>query len=282
MVVSLAVLCFSRDRPLQLEAYLRGLFLYCHEAPAVTVLYRSAPQFAAAYLDVAKAYPQVRFESQRDFFAQVCREVEICASPFFMFGCDDVVIHEHWDVRDIARWMQIDSGLSGFSLRLGSGIRYCHPLQEWVAQPQFIGTNPLCWDWRGERGDWGVPFEMNATVCRIDWIRSVIEEVVRLDRRPPTPNFLESIGCKLARMMESTRGRPRLASYDSPVANCLAINRVQSDMLYPIYDELSPEDLLRRYQGGWRLDVERYQGRTYDRVHIGDAFFTREHQVRRR
>lgn len=68
----LSVLCFSKDRPLQLEGYLTSITQTCKEPLAITVLYVCGSEmFEGAYNTLVSRFPKVRFEREMNFRKQV-------------------------------------------------------------------------------------------------------------------------------------------------------------------------------------------------------------------
>jgi hypothetical protein len=186
------------------------------------------------------------------------------------FGCDDVVFTRSLEVRTILG--AFDDEVFAFSLRLGLN----------VSRSMFAGamSPPTSLERRGELlrwdlhrshafADWGYSFELNGTVYPTEIVRQVVDEL-----RPTTPNLLEANGggrwsCKTARHLMCAWPESRLV--------VPTVNVVQADFPNPICGRLSlePRFLLDCWRRGLRLDVERFRGRRYDCIHVGDFFLRR-------
>lgn len=197
-----SVLCFSKDRPLQLEAYLSSLFRLSATPMAVSVLYRCSPLFERAYVKLRSQFPQVDFIRETDFRDQVLSCVQGAETPLFMFGCDDVVFKRPWEPIEVWKAFELLPELLGFSLRLGREIVYCYPANRAMSTPRFLGTNPfLVWRWLLGEADWGYPWELDCTVYCTEFVRTMLTALEKLDWAHP--NRLEGLGADL---MHSVKG----------------------------------------------------------------------------
>lgn len=123
-------LVFSKDRAMQLDAFLRSAEMY---APYVSVTVAQHPEplepIVRAFLD----------EHER-----------------VVFHTDDDVWFREPPLLEITPDTTI-------SYRLGSNTYYCHPLQREQAIPESM----WCWRWRDYPGsDFGYPLSLNGTVYR--------------------------------------------------------------------------------------------------------------------
>lgn len=199
---SISVLCFSKDRPLQLEAYLNSLFRMCVEPLSVTVLYTCGGRFAAAYNRLGSFFPEVDFVRESDFKGQVLDYLGQVRTPLFMFGCDDVVFRRTWEPRQIWRAFQDLPGLIGFSLRLGREITFCGTMGRGMSNPRFQRRDPfLVWDWCASELDWGYPWELDCTVYSTQFVRDMLTAIRTLDWAHP--NKLEGVVAYLIRPMKA-------------------------------------------------------------------------------
>jgi len=67
---------FSKDRPMQLDATLRSLFLHCNDSQEIryVVLHQTTSEISnISYKQLAAAYPEVKFVAQKDFRRDVIR-----------------------------------------------------------------------------------------------------------------------------------------------------------------------------------------------------------------
>ncbi|MBN1670869.1 MAG: hypothetical protein JXR37_07545 [Kiritimatiellae bacterium] len=272
-------LCFSKDRPLQLDGYLRSLARAMPLPVQVTVLYAcTAPQLAAGYADVARAHASVRFVRERQFGPDVDRWLAQVRAPLILFGCDDVVYHRPVDVVRAAEALG-DSKRVGFSLRLGRNIRHTHDRPGPVAAPRFtVQAGVLSWAWPGADAAWGYPFELDGTLYRREVVRVILGILEDNRRRAPQlewrhPNLLE---LQANRVLKQLGLLPEMACFEESRLVVPTVNRVQG-----LFDNAlqgrawSCLELEQRRAGGEEIDVAAYGTRTFDRIHIGELFLRR-------
>lgn len=271
-------LCFSKDRPLQLDGYLRSLRLMLDASLPVTVLYRaSSAYYAEDYEELKRTYPAVAFVPETDFGAQVCDWVQTSQVPLVLFGCDDVVFYRPLDLRRAVLAFE-DADLLGFSLRLGRNILYSQSRPEPVAPPPFTATGEILkWNWRGADGEWGYPFELDGTVYRRGMLAAVLTAMEQYRARTPAwdwrhPNLLEMNGNVFIKAMDIL---PGMASFPASCLIVPTVNRVQDYFQNPLlgraYTTQELEELWRRRQ---IMDVSEFQKQPYDRVHVGNFYLT--------
>lgn len=273
----LSCLCFSKDRPLQLEGYIQSLAARASGPVALTVLHHaSEKKYQDAYEMLAGQYPEVRFLQEQNFRRQVTRWVKDAATPLVMFGCDDVVFKEDFDLAVVAEAFG-DSRLFGFSLRLGLEVFYCAMQRRTQRRPNFLRTAPsILWDWTRASDDWGYPFELCCTVYRREDVAKTLdllnEGQVTHPRWPNWghPNRFEALGSALR---DRFKPSPLMASFPSAKGVVVTVNRVQEEcknFVYGVGDLFDCATLLDLWNRGMVMDVEAYHGRKYHSVHIGE------------
>jgi hypothetical protein len=265
------LVCFSRNRPLQLHGYLASLFKFVAdpELLEVTVLVRSDPEYAAAYAAVAAEFAPVRFVAERHFASDVLALMG--DRDYTCFGCDDVVF-----VAPIAlaRILELfDARLFAFSLRLGRNVARSMFSGAMTPPPMLAAPEPfLLWDLHRAHGcgDWGYSWELNGTVYPTAIVRAVIEEL-----RPASPNLLEAGGG--GRWSNKTE-RHLMAAWPRARLVVPTVNVVQVDFANPVCGggRLDPPFLLECWNRGLRMDIDAFARATYDCIHVADFFLRRE------
>src|SRR2546426_443977 len=112
---------FSRNRPLQLEGYLRSLFANCAEGIAVSVLERNDDLYKQAYADLRSQFPYVHFLDERNFAEDLHELLHRTSADMICFGCDDVLYVAPIVVSDI-EGIFAKRNVLGVSLRLGDDV----------------------------------------------------------------------------------------------------------------------------------------------------------------
>ncbi len=272
----ISCLCFSKDRPLQLDGYIESLLASCPAgALDLAILHKSSSEgFEKAYGEIQALRPEARFIKENGFKDGVKAWLAEVKSPFVMFGCDDVVFKEPFDVLAIARAFDENLELAAFSLRLGLEISYCATMGCTQAVPELLRKEPfLLWNWRKAEVDWGYPFELDCSVYRREFVEQLLLTLGEICPAWINPNRLEDFGVKTVKQMLT--GCQLMASFPTAKAVVPTVNRVQDEYRNSVYDpnsELTSEKLLYFWNDGARLDVEAYKSRIYHSVHVGDLF----------
>ncbi len=266
------IICFSRNRPLQLHGYLESLFRMLDDPSAVLVkvLVKSDPEYLPAYRMVADAFKQVRMVYERSFASDLLGLIG--NHPYTCFGCDDVVFVRKVNARHAVDLIADDT--LSFSLRLGRNITRSMFSAHAVPQPAFITNDDvLAWEcdphYSAGANDWMYAWELNGTVYRTETARRIVEAA-----NSSSPNTLESAGSILWKSITQHRV---MKSWSLPCLIVPTINVVQRDFPPVVYGETrSTEWLLERYKSGARMDVDKFAQHTYDSIHVGDFFLRAE------
>jgi hypothetical protein len=269
------IVCFSRNRPLQLHGYLASL-ARCLEQPelvSIHVLVRADPEYRAAYAEVAAEFPDAALIDQRrfadDLLALLGPQGLVC------FGCDDVVFVRPFSARALVAAFQ-DDRLFALSLRLGRNVTRSMFSGPTCAPPmlpalQADGQSLLLWDLHTAHafGDWGYSFELDGTVYPTEIVRRIVEEV-----RPASPNLFEAAAG--GRWSSKTR-RHLMGAWPSARLVVPTVNVVQGDFANPILGRrpLAPRFLLECWQSGLRMDVEAFARQEHDCIHVPDFHLRR-------
>ena len=257
--------CFSKDRPLQLDGYIRSFARHIGQG-SLTVLYHATSEaFAEAYGALAATYPWVRFQRQTDFSGDLQGILRAVPSRFVCFGVDDAVFIRPVDAGVVMAAMD-DPDVFAFSLRLGRNITRsmfsgAMTLPDVALSPR--GT--LSWDVHASHhcGDWGYSWELCGTVYRTALARYIVEKV-----SPSTPNTLEAAGGGLWSSQTTAR---LMHCFPESALVVPTVNVVQSD--FPngfLGTGISTETLLELWQAGDRIDLDACERIVTDQIHVAD------------
>lgn len=254
------VIVFSKDRPMQLHGYLESIIRAsgCREEQ-IYVLYKEVPPIC--YDKVISSFPRVKWIPEEDFGMQVKGLVER-ADDYIVFGCDDVVFTDRFDLQQMEMYLEENERIFGFSLRLGRNIK---PVPK-----KIKSAGQICsWIWTDNTGHYGYPWELDCTMYRKKDVLGILQKIGKVE----SPNYLESIP-------EENRAayikRPGMASYtgDSK-AMVITVNRVQDTHPNQV-DDSKPTDVLSlfiRYQYESRkLDLDRIWNCKRQQVHVGSEY----------
>ena len=239
----LKVLCFSKDRPLQLHGYLESLSFCGQVYPEdISVIYAKSPH----YKPLVEFFPRVNFIEEDQQFDKVFRDYinSLDDKDLIIPGCDDVVYYRMFPLYALSQAM-LDPSLLGFSLRLGKNIK----------SSPVIGNNfpVITWEWAKAGSHWGYPFELMATLYRVSFIKELLKNC-QIELK--SPNYFESFGVNYCINNGVSKTHPYLAMFNTN-NYCAAqdINRVQHDFpnKFGGTEDQSAEKLIEAYNSGKRL-----------------------------
>ena len=255
------VIVFSKDRPMQLHAYLESLFRFsdCRDE-MVYVLYKEV--LPISYHEVKEYYPLVNWIKEEDFRSQL-EDILEKAGQYVMFGCDDVVFTGYFHLSDMEEYLNRNEEVFGCSLRLGRNIR---PFPRHVTSEGMFCR----WDWTEEKSHYGYPWELDCTLYRKADVKRIITQAGRIE----SPNFLEYIP---EQDPQKYIGRKYLACYSGrSKALVITVNRVQDTHPNEV-DDSGRTDVLSlfiqyRYEKK-RLDIDAICTLRNVCVHVGNEYF---------
>ena len=257
----LSVICFSKDRPLQMEAYLESLMYFGGLKPErITILVACSP--GISYDLLIERHPRVNWVHEASFHDDLLAALRV-SENYVLLGCDDVVFKDFFDSNDCIKMLQTRQDVFGFSLRLGANLSFLPALHE--------DDGIFLWDWQKAKGDyWRYPWEVSASIYHRDFILRYLEA------RPDitNPNRFEAFLAKQIDDLE-TQTPPKLACFPKSCCATITVNRVQDE--YPNeFDEskdTSPEKLYRDHVNRLKQDWFKLAHWNNDSVHVGAENF---------
>ena len=234
----MTAIVFSKDRALQLDAFLRSYARFVTPRVPVDVIWLpTSSRHARAYLDVFARHPWVRQHRQ----GLLKQDVLDClpATGCVAFFVDDLVFVRPWAVLE----------QPGLSLRLGLHLTRCYTAQAVQAIPPVTITDGIVqWRWADGAGDWGYPLSLDGQLFDAAAIRPMLAAIAFT-----SPNTLEA---GLQRFFGEFRDQWGCCYTESRIVN-VPWNRVQDD-----YDNrfardpyAVPERMLSFWEQGHQIDL---------------------------
>ena len=255
------IIVFSKDRPMQLHAYLESLIKAsgCRQQQ-IYVLYKEA--FPICYDKVRSFFPDIIWVAEDGFINQL-RDIVSKADEYVMFGCDDVVFTDYFSLQRTELLLKENEDIFGFSFRLGKNIR---PIPKNIEKKEDM----FIWNWTENTWHYGYPWELDCTLYR----KTDVIKIINKAGDVKSPNYLESIP------EDDPAGyieRKKMAAYyDNGKAVVITVNRVQDTHLNGI-DDAGQTDILSlfiKYQYEDRyLDLEKIWNCKTDKIHVGNEYF---------
>jgi hypothetical protein len=244
-------LVFSKDRAMQLDAFLHSALRRMPLSSVSVLAASSAPRHDESYSRVYERYkPQWWEDDALGFRETVNLWVYQHRNDRILFHTDDEVFYRH--VPDDL----LDNDEDVITLRQGRNTVYCHTLDREQEIPE---TFPR-WKWRDAECDFAYPLSLNACVYRAEWILPL------LDFPFENPTQLEAgLACQHMNFPVEYMAAPELSC-----TVALPHNRVSVSSGCPAgrNPEWQPDALCEKYLDGWRIDLEDMDFSTVDAAHV--------------
>ncbi len=274
--MNLTVLCFSKDRPLQLWAYIESLAHYSGiPLPCFTILYKETPPIL--YDQLVAKFPGVNWWRETDFRADLRKIVE-GARDYIVMGCDDVVYLEEWQPEQCMDMFAAHPEVASVGLRLGMNVMDAGKWGTELLKPWgLFDTWQQCWET-------GSSMFRKTDVLNLLAVKPNPE--FKIDYKPVTlqgdtigtaaltPNYLEALGHRNQAAWCSD-DRHHIACYPYSRAIAFSVNLVQKEFAnqWDASRHTYPAELHTQFLAGRRLDWQRLYRWRCNQVHVGAKEF---------
>ncbi len=294
---------FTKNRPLQLEGYLRSLYTHFPEEIFKTFILYKKELFSKEYKQLFSEFPGCVVIEESDFSKDFFNIVKHIDTEYMMFGVDDVVYFDGVDFEIIDRTFKEHSvNIFGFSLRfdkeiLGAG-------GDIITENNVNGQAVCSIDWTdGKTPNSRYPFELCATIYKTELVKKILKGsrvdnpiteflfapssaiafffgLLGLKRKLLkslgyfySPNTLESWNCRWCR--KNSGKLPRRLSFQKHCASAIQVNLVNTSTANESEGtaEQTVETLAEKYRQGYRIDIESLESNRPMHTHSGTEFF---------
>ena len=294
---------FTKNRPLQLEAYLQSLYRYFPQELIQTYIIYKVELFDEQYRMVFRNFPNCVVVKENDFHSDFLRILGQVTTKYILFGIDDVVYFDSVDFDVIDEtFAKYSEDIFGFSLRLGRDniTNDSDPISESIVAGQTVYS--LDWT-QGRTPTTRYPFELCATIYPTALVERIVSNVVNdnpLIKRffmPSSvlikatgkiistrsvlksfgyfysPNTLESWNCRWCQKNASRL--PGLLYFQKLCASAIQVNMVNvtTRRSFDGSAENTVEELAKKYQQGHRLDIDYVSQNKPAMTHCGPEHF---------
>lgn len=174
---------------------------------------------------------------------------------YVMFLVDDNLFVGKFSLREVREAIEAHKEAIGFSLRLGTNINYCYPLNRPQTISKFVrlAKRIVKFDWTSCECDFGYPLEVSSSIYRLNELLPLLNSLSFKN-----PNTLEGRMATCASKFKENN--PYLLCYDKSVTFCNPINIVQTvkENRVGIISAFSSESLAQKFDDGYRINVEAY------------------------
>lgn len=262
----LNVIVWSKDRPAQLHLCLETLISNFKEAKdsTIAVVYRATTaRMTKAYDQLRSVWsaneleggPKINFIYDTNFYLMTVMAFGYHEQT--MFVVDDQVFTDTFSTSDEAFVMQRNGKDKFFtiSLRLDPTKNYCYPVDQNQPIPEFTlkTENTLAWNWSSAKFDWGYVASLDGNVYITDPIRGLISQIQ--PNQITNPNTLENILNAVSQQGAVTYPKQNLA-YAKAKTVSIPVNKVQSTFNNRSSDSYSIEELLNKWEEGYKIDAD--------------------------
>ena len=294
---------FTKNRPLQLEAYLKSLYRHMSRELIQTYIIYKLGKFNEQYAELFDQFPDCVVIREQNFHDNFVSLIEKVDTKYILFATDDVVYYEsiNMDIVDEA-FNKFSKDIFGFSLRLDP--ENLRKKDEVIDEVQTDIGNVYRVNWKKAHSrNAKYPFELNSTIYRTLLVKQILKPVAKenfilkkmfkkgsllvslLKPILHTKNFLASIdtfhdpntleGYMYRWCKTHKRIFPSYLYFQKLCASAIQVNRVNTSIDNPIngLDEHTVEVLNKKYIQGYRLDIESIEKNKPKETHVGHEYF---------
>lgn len=249
-LTGLTIICFSKDRPMQLQSLLESLQANAPKEGKVQVIYRATSrEMMKAYHMIIKKNPSVGVQKEENFLKQVQQALNK-AKTYVVFATDDSLFLQPFTLEAVLE----DPRVICFSLRLGLNTKRCYTSNRDMPPPKmFCNEKCVLWTWKKAKDDFAYPMSLDGHIFRKKDLLCWLHEV-----ECKNPNELEDELSKKIQQRKNNRNIPQwMAAYRSSRYVSIPVNRVQTRFENRSGNKLryGTKALLRRFFRGDRIDI---------------------------
>jgi hypothetical protein len=303
MTKAITNILFTKNRPLQLEAYLESLYRYFPSNLIQSYIIYKEELFKEEYEQVFRKYNNCIVVREKYFHNDFMRILNQVQTKYTLFGVDDVVYFDAVDFNLIDEtFMNCPEDIFGFSLRFSveSLKNSSDVINESIAANQKI----YYIDWtKGQTPNTRYPFELCATIYRSELVKKIIRNsmthsyliqhlfnpngsLIGSFRKKGfirkllksfglfyNPNTLESWPCRWCK--EHSDQFPKHIYFQKLCASAVQLNMVNDTQrkTFDDSDGYTIESLAQKYKQGYKLDIDFITNNKPTSTHCGLEHF---------
>ena len=276
---------FTKNRPLQLEAYLESLYKYFPQELIKTYIIYKPELFADEYEVVFKKFPGCKVTTETDFHSDFLQTLNRVDTKYVLFGIDDVVFFDSVKFELIDQTFEkCSENIFGFSLRFSP--ESLKDSGDIIAEDTVAGEPVYRLNWKeGRTQHTRYPFELCCTFYTTEFVKKIIyssmngSSFVKSLFSPSSvlikvfekagwkrstlkrfgyffsPNTLESWPCRWCK--NNSEKLPDYTYFQKLCASAIQVNMVNTttENDHQGQDEHTVEVLNNKYKQGYKLDI---------------------------
>jgi hypothetical protein len=285
-VTKISNIVFTKNRPLQLDAYLKSLYRFFPEDLYRTYILYKVELFEKEYELLFNRFPDCIVIKEKDFHSDFLEIISQVKTKYILFGIDDVVFYDSVEFSLIDETFNKHADdIFGFTLRFSpESLKNSNDV---ITNVQVAGQNVYRLDWRnGQTSHTQYPFELCATIYLSEFVERIINgtmnnnSLIRMLFSPDSfftkklgkvistrsflksfgyffsPNTLESWNCRWCQ--NHSDQLPGSLYFKKLCASAIQVNMVNTSTLntFDGDDEYTVEALNNKYKEGYSMDID--------------------------
>ncbi len=296
-------IAFTKNRPLQLDAYLTSLYRHFPDELIQTYIIYKVELFEQQYRKLFQKHSNCIVIEESDFHSDFLGLLGNIGTKYILFGIDDVVYFDSVDFDVIDEtFSKYAEDIFGFSLRFGEkNIRDCG---EAINKAAAGGQTIYSLNWKqGRTPGTRYPFELCATIYPTALVKKIISSsqnnnplakklfapnsglikamgkitsvrsILKYFGYFCSPNTLESWNCRWCQ--HHSDQLPSLLYFQNQCASAIQVNMVNvtERKFLDGSSDYTVEGLAEKYKQGYRLDIDYIAKNKPMHTHAGLEYF---------
>lgn len=247
----LNIIVFSKDRPSQLELFLRSMKLYFKEfyEHKIHILYTySTDKFKQGYEKLFKIHndENIIYIRELQVFKHHVLFLLDPENPYTIFFVDDIVFKNPFTLKSKQfKLFTLNDEILTLSLRLNSYLTYCYAARVRMSPPNFDSN--FAFKWYGQQGDYNYPMSLDGHFFRTNDI-APITKVISFNN----PNSYESV------LSGYPLNRPKMICFEDSIIVNNPVNKVQN-FNNNFHGNISADFLNDKFLDGNLIDLEDFK-----------------------
>lgn len=260
---------FSKDRSMQLHAFLESYFENVANYSKMIVLFKaSSESHLNSYEELIKLFKDkpVTFIEEINFRDQLIQAIEESKEGKIFFYVDDMIFTHKFDyelLKDVNPFKTI------VSLSRGSDLTNSTVLSKTITLPEFTnlsnGLLEFSWNNIKEHSDWSYPLGVSGYMFATKEILSIMKVISF-----KAPNSLENGMQQFKSIFIQRMG----LCTEKAVSVCVHANLTQTEGYNPIFGEFSIEELLDKWNEGYQIEYSKFYNKPINVAQIQEYSFS--------
>tara|TARA_R100000935_G_scaffold58815_1_gene98195 strand:- start:7799 stop:8761 length:963 start_codon:yes stop_codon:yes gene_type:complete len=259
---------FSKDRAMQLHAFLESYFENVANYSTMIVLYKASDKaHLDSYEELMKLFEDksVIFIEEKNFRDQLIEAIEKSKEGKIFFYVDDMIFTHKFDY-DMLKGVNPYKTI--VSLSRGRDLTKSTVLSKTINLPEFTnldnGLLQFSWNNIKEHSDWSYPLGVSGYMFATKEILSIMKVISF-----KAPNSLENGMQQFKSIFIQRMG----LCTENAVSICVHANLTQTEGYNPVFGEFSIEELLDKWNEGYQIEYFKFYSKPVNAAQIQEYTF---------